>query len=179
MPTAAQLELPELGTLGFTVTLGDPTLAAEFTFENNPGEFLGGLGGVAAIGIAAAVAIPAYQDYTVRAKVSEGLNLAAGVKAAVTAYHQEHGSFPGPADAGALSVSENAGEYVDQVEVKPGSGRIVIEFIDGAIPDGGLLVLEPIVLPDGTITWNCGGTIAEEHLPASCRGGDVAIGEEV
>lgn len=169
MPTPAQLELPELGTLGFTISLGDPTLSAELTFENNPGEFLGGVGGVAMVGVVAAIAIPAYQDYTIRAKVSEGLNLSAGVKAGVTEYYFEHGQFPGSADVTALSINEDAGEYTESVIVEAGTGKIIIDFDAAEIPGGGQIVLEPEVLPDMYINWICSGSLPDKHLPAACR----------
>ena len=73
---------------------------------------------VAIIGILAAIAIPAYQDYTIRAQVSEGLNLAAGAKAAVTEYYQDQGVFPGDnVTAGIEDAANIEGKYVSQVEV--------------------------------------------------------------
>ncbi|MDX1518235.1 MAG: pilin, partial [Woeseiaceae bacterium] len=141
MPTPAQLGMPEIGTLAFNLNFGDPTLSAELVFENNPGEFLGGLGGVATAGILAAIAIPAYQDYTVRAKVAEGLNLAASVKAGVAEYYLEYGRYPDAHVAAAMSLDGDAGRYVDGVIVEPGSGRITIYFRDGEVPGGGELYL--------------------------------------
>jgi hypothetical protein len=74
MPTAAQLGLPERGTLGFSVNLGEPYLSLELAFESHPAEVLlaGGPGvAVAVAGIMAAVALPAYQDFAQRAQVAE------------------------------------------------------------------------------------------------------------
>jgi type IV pilus assembly protein PilA len=73
---------------------------------------------VAIIGILAAIAIPAYQDYTIRAQVSEGLNLSGGAKAAVTEYYQDQGTFPtSNAEAGLEAAANITGKYVATVTV--------------------------------------------------------------
>ena len=170
MPTAAQLGLPEEGTIGFTVSLGNPTLAAEFTFENNPAELLGSMSTVAVVGILAAIAIPAYEDYTTRAEISEGLSRSAAAKAVVTEYYVENGRFP-PADAAAeLSIPDVGGQYTRSVDVEPDTGVIEINYRDTVAGTGGQLFLEPMVGEDGQITWTCWGTFADKHLPAACRG---------
>lgn len=170
MPTAAQLDLPEAGAVAFTLNLGNPNISAELMFENNPFEILFGGGGsyIAIAGIAAAIAIPAYQDYTIRAKVSEGLNISAGLKAEVTEFYLDNGRFPGETEASGMSITVDAGRYVDAVLVESDTGSIVVVYKADAIPDGGELYLEPVV-EDGQVTWSCSGTIADKHLPAACR----------
>ena len=83
---------------------------------------------VAIIGILAAIAIPAYQDYTIRAQVSEGMNLAAAAKAAVAETYLNRGVAP--ADRTAAGMTANAtdteGKYVDQVNVT--NGEIIIRY---------------------------------------------------
>ncbi|MDJ0749309.1 MAG: pilin [Woeseiaceae bacterium] len=172
MPTARQLGLPRGGTLGFTISLGDPTLAAEFTFENNPAEFLGGVAGIAMVGIVAAIAIPAYQDYQTRARVSEALTLAAPAKAAVTEHYVTNGAFPGPIDAAAMSMPDDAGEHIRSIIIEPGSGRILIDLTDESVPGGGQLYLRPVPKDDGSLDWKCSATLADKHLPERCRGGE-------
>ena len=77
---------------------------------------------VAIIGILAAIAIPAYQDYTIRAQVSEGLNLSGGAKAAVTEFFQDRGSMPTDNDEAGLADADTEiqGKYVSSVEVTNG-----------------------------------------------------------
>ncbi len=169
MPTAAQLGLPRAGSASFQLSLGNPTLMAEMSFENNPVEMLGTMGGVAAAGIVAAIAIPAYQDYTIRARVAEGLNLAGGPKAAVTEHYFDRGAFPGSADAAAMSVPAGAGQYTDAIIVEPGTGIIVIRYTEEAVAGGGEIYLAPSVDAQGLITWGCSATLADKHLPAACR----------
>ena len=168
MPTAAQLDLPRKGALGLSVSLGNPTLAVELSYENNPVEVMGGMGGVAAVGILAAIAIPAYQDYTIRAKVSEGLNLAAGPKAAVTEFYLGSGRFPDAADADFLSSPAGAGEYTESIVVEPDTGVITIRYYVEAVPAGGEIYLIPYA-DSGALNWTCSATIEAKHVPAACR----------
>jgi hypothetical protein len=168
MPTVAQLGLPKKGTIGFTFSLGDPTLAAELTFESNPAEAFGGMGAVAMTGILAAIALPAYQDYTVRAEISTGLSLAASTKVGVTAFYQDNGTYPDGENAELLSIPESAGEYVSSVIVEPDTGTIIIDYFDTVGPDGGQIWMQPSA-DEGFVTWTCQGTFEEKHLPAMCR----------
>ncbi|HFC4837688.1 TPA: pilin, partial [Neisseria gonorrhoeae] len=76
---------------------------------------------IAIVGILAAVALPAYQDYTARAQVSEAILLAEGQKSAVTEYYLNHGIWPeNNGSAGVAASSKIIGKYVKQVEVKNG-----------------------------------------------------------
>ena len=76
---------------------------------------------VAIIGILAAIAIPAYQDYTIRAQVSEGLNLTGACKAAVTEFYQDTGGFPTDnTEAGLANAADIEGKYTVSVTVEAG-----------------------------------------------------------
>ncbi|HGN6792842.1 TPA: pilin, partial [Neisseria gonorrhoeae] len=76
---------------------------------------------IAIVGILAAVALPAYQDYTARAQVSEAILLAEGQKSAVTEYYLNHGEWPKDnGDAGVASASSIKGKYVESVTVEKG-----------------------------------------------------------
>jgi type IV pilus assembly protein PilA len=129
---------------------------------------------VAIIGILAAIAIPAYQDYTIRAQVSEGLNLSGGAKAAVTEYYQDRGSMPGSnTEAGLAGATEIQGKYVDQVSVGT-SGLIEVQYGNDAhqVISGANLNLRPDTSHPGSVAWICetGATVIEnKHLPAACR----------
>ena len=128
---------------------------------------------VAIIGILAAIAIPAYQDYTIRAQVSEGLNLAGGAKAAVSEYTMDRGSWPiNNLQAGLSPQGEIQGKYVSQVLVAS-SGIIQVTYGNEAhkILNTSVLELSPFTNA-GSIEWDCRAgtpTIADKHLPAACR----------
>ena len=127
---------------------------------------------VAIIGILAAIAIPAYQDYTIRAQVSEGLNLAGGAKAAVSEYTMDRGVFPTTNLLAGLSANAGdiSGKYVSGVSV--GAAGLVTVTYGGdahAIIDTKTLLMTPQTNP-GSIEWVCSSaTIDNKHLPAACR----------
>ena len=134
---------------------------------------------VAIIGILAAIAIPAYQDYTIRAQVSEGLNLAGGAKAAVTEYFQDRGVLPATnLLAGIEAAGAIQGKYVDNVgvgtdaEAAQADGVIAVGFGNDAHATlaPGILLLTPNTARAGSVAWVCTGVgIANKHLPAACR----------
>jgi len=127
---------------------------------------------VAIIGILAAIAIPAYQDYTIRAQVSEGLSLSGGAKVAVTEFYQDRGVFPTTnLEAGIETNTNIRGKYVNDVAVAAGGVVTVTYGYDAhLLINGESIVLTPID-QIGSIEWGClsGGAIADKHLPAACR----------
>jgi type IV pilus assembly protein PilA len=125
---------------------------------------------VAIIGILAAVAIPAYQDYTIRAKVTEGLSLASAGKTAVSEFFASNGSLPSTnASAGLSQPQSISGNDVGSVEVGD-EGVITVTFSSATADiDGSTLLLTPDTVSGG-VTWNCtGGDLAAKYRPSSCR----------
>ena len=146
---------------------------------------------VAIIGILAAIAIPAYQNYTIRAQVTEGLSLADSWKTAVGEFFTEYGNFPSSSNAtgnasGAIAITgSTSGKYVTNVNVSTG-GAIVIQYGNQANAkiNGSTLVLNPATDSAGDVIWVCGSaatpgnvttvaniasTVASQYLPASCH----------
>ncbi|EPH8063932.1 pilin, partial [Neisseria gonorrhoeae] len=112
---------------------------------------------IAIVGILAAVALPAYQDYTARAQVSEAILLAEGQKSAVTEYYLNNGEWPKDNDsAGVASASKIIGKYVKQVEVKNGvvTAQMASSNVNKEIKDKRLSLWAR--RQDGSVKWFCG-----------------------
>ncbi|HGG9311785.1 TPA: pilin [Neisseria meningitidis] len=153
---------------------------------------------IAIVGILAAVALPAYQDYTARAQVSEAILLAEGQKSAVTEYYLNHGKWPdGNSDAGVASSSEIKGKYVEKVEVAKGviTATMLSTGVNKEIQGKKLSLWAK--RQAGSVKWFCGqpvtraananatnddvtadnGTdkkIDTKHLPSTCRDASTA-----
>jgi len=148
---------------------------------------------VAIIGILAAIAIPAYQDYTIRAQVSEGMTLAAAAKAAVAETFLNTGIAPVDRTEAGMSanIDDTYGKYVGAVEVT--NGVITVHYNGVNIHDkidGNTVELVPYVTEDDSVAWVCGGAdignitapnnntmgdaggsadLLSKYLPAACR----------
>lgn len=120
---------------------------------------------VAIIGILAAVAIPAYQDYTVRAKVTEAMNIAAGAKTAVAEFYQSEGTWP--ADAAAAGIEATTSTNVSGLTVT-GNGVITVTTQNLGTGITGAIVLTPDITGN-TFDWACSTTLDNKYVPANCR----------
>lgn len=122
---------------------------------------------VAIIAILAAIALPAYQDYTKRAHVSEGLSLAGGAKASVTEFYSSMGHFPtNNASAGLATSTDIKGNAVTSVAVN--GGKITITYND-KVDNGKTVIMSPQA-GNGGVTWTCTqGDLDDKYRPANCR----------
>jgi len=126
---------------------------------------------VAIIAILAAIAIPAYQNYLIRAEVSEGMSLTTAAKESVWEYTSDHGTYPTDnKQAGVVSATSISGKYVSKVTVT--NGQIIATFNSTASNiniHNATFVLSPITAT-GSVIWTCGGsTVQPRYLPSSCR----------
>ncbi|QBK53131.1 pilin [Neisseria gonorrhoeae] len=147
---------------------------------------------IAIVGILAAVALPAYQDYTARAQVSEAILLAEGQKSAVTEYYLNHGEWPeNNTSAGvASSPTDIKGKYVEKVEVAKGvvTATMKSDGVNKEIQGKRLSLWAK--REDGSVKWFCGQPVQRDdgkadndavaddknnngidtkHLPSTCR----------
>ena len=131
---------------------------------------------VAIIGILAAVALPAYQDYTVRAKVSEIVLAASGPKTAVAEYFQSKGVMP-PTDT-AAGIATSASKYVTSVTYTlAGATGVITAFANGTNVGGGVIDTDGVTLTGtgststGVVDWVCAkvGAMPAKYVPSTCR----------
>ena len=154
---------------------------------------------VAIIGILAAIAIPAYQDYTIRSQVTEGLNLAGDLKAGVAEWYAQSGEWPVDETSLGVVAAQKTGKYVTDVSVDNGTITVTYGLQANSKIDTLTLALQPFLSDNADVIWRCGKasadagwkqpadlgstgatasnnsvaatTIADKYVPASCRTG--------
>ncbi len=144
---------------------------------------------VSIIGILAAISLPAYQSYIVRAQIAEAITLATDLKKEIKDVYQNKGAFPvNNREAGVPEAKYLIGNYVQRIDIE--NGAIQIEFGNKANKQiaNTVLSLQPLIVPQSPtspMSWNCGNSeppkgmkavgenrtsISREFLPYSCRG---------
>jgi len=134
---------------------------------------------IAILGILIAIALPAYQDYTVRAKVTEGLNLAASAKLASSETRLSNGTWP--ANSGAAGYTDASTALVTSVSI-PSAQNITITYSAATAEiSGNTLNLRGSIGTGGVVRWEClasgktslfggtAGTLLPKYAPANCR----------
>jgi len=126
------------------------------------------VGLIAPIGILAAVALPAYQDYTIRAKVSEALATAAPARTAVHAYIMQRNAVPRSLDEAGVEVPPT--RTVQSVAINPRDATLTVTLAFSPLAGKTILLVPQRSGANNTITWACRpGTVPRKYLPASCR----------
>ncbi len=124
---------------------------------------------VAIIGILAAIAIPAYQDYMVRAKITEGLGFAAASKTAVAEYRQTMNAWPSTNAMAGLEGTMNS-QYVNSVTVGA-NGVITVAMNPTTSGASGNIAFIPTFV-NSAVGWSCSSastTVVDKYLPSNCR----------
>ena len=143
---------------------------------------------VAIIGILAAIAIPAYQDYTIRAQVIEAMSLTSGMKGSIDEYFKDRGVFPADNEAAGTPLPEQMiGNYVTEILVEGGAMHVQFGNYANARIENKILSIRPLIVPGSPLTpvsWNCGlreppngmqavgenrTTIEPKYVPSACR----------
>jgi type IV pilus assembly protein PilA len=138
---------------------------------------------VAIIGILAAIAIPAYQNYTIRAQITEGLNLADGWKTAIAEYYANYGVWPNVSNL--AGTSNSVSKYVSTVTVTSGTIQITYGQQVNQKVSGSGLAITPWTNANNDIIWICGSaatpasassggaagtnSVSPQYLPSSCH----------
>ena len=143
---------------------------------------------IAIIGVLAAIAIPAYQDYTIRAQATEGLTISTAVQAAVVDYFDQTGNWPTAMTGGGTALnyaSAPTGTYVSGITTSGGAITITYGNKANAQINGSTLSLNVFVTTAGDVAWVCGNnpnspsgaskigaggtTVANKYLPKNCQ----------
>ena len=123
---------------------------------------------IAILGILIAIALPAYQDYTIRTKNTECLNVAAAAKLAVSETAQDRGSLGGVTEDN-TGYSFAASDYCAEVKVEDGGSITMVTKSTGAATPAVHTLIPEMAQGSGRIEWDCNSTAPDSQIPAECR----------
>ncbi|WP_455228532.1 pilin [Kingella denitrificans] len=127
---------------------------------------------IAIIGILAAIALPAYQDYVARAQATEALKSTEGLKTDLGVFYWQTGRFPAAGSPIINAAAELQGKYFPAggAQIAPDTGVITVTFATGA-NSGKNVEITPTPNPKNRqiIMWRCSGTVGSNRLPTSCQ----------
>ncbi|MGK0500798.1 MAG: type IV pilus assembly protein PilA [Oceanicoccus sp.] len=126
---------------------------------------------IAIIGILAAVALPAYQDYVKRSKLTEVMILASKDKLSASEYFMSVGTWPADAASAGISTEESQSVYISAIEFATTPSTATITYtLEAAISDGATFVFEGTGGENSGVSWTCtGGDLDSKYRPANCR----------
>jgi len=170
LPSARDVNLPKSGSYGFQISVSDRQVFAELMYEQNPVEFVFGqsLGSVAAIGILAAIAVPAYQDYTIRAKVSESYHQTMPLRRSIENYWMKNGQYPPQQEVDQYDFDSITANSIMRIDVIPKTGTLVLTLRGHAQLDNKRLTIQPRKSEHG-LDWVCRGEVSMKYRPRECR----------
>ena len=170
LATPIEANIPEENSYGLKVTSSETHLAFELNYESNPYEFLlagSAYQGVAVVGILASVALPAYQDYTVRAAVVEGYSKATQVQYELDEFEIKNGRYPNEAEIKAKGFDKRHGKYSIKVEANTGEIKLKINNIKLRSYNKDISLVPP--KQGVSIRWTCKTKMLHKYRPIQCR----------
>jgi hypothetical protein len=170
LPSPRELGLPDSGSAGFQIASSPNQLAVELVYESNPLELLmamGGLGTLTSAGIAAAVAIPAFEEYQNKAEIATELAEVQQLQQELIMFYVDQGRFPTAEEAQSLLSTLPGGGNMD-LSLEPDTGSISAQIYVPGLSGGNLLIITPRLGDGGYIDWDCeGSTLDPAHLETS------------
>jgi Tfp pilus assembly protein PilE len=189
LPSADALQLPRQGLLGTQLHASADDIGLDLIYQQTPYEIVGSSSftSLAVAGMLAAVALPAYQDYTVKAHVAAAHAAAAAMQQSVEAYYAKHHKMPRSADDLDMDGSAMDLTYISAIQFEDNAIAVTLDTSAGAQVDERVLMLSAYRGADGTLLWQCGNapppaqakalgadsgegtSVDEKYLPAACR----------
>lgn len=128
---------------------------------------------VAIVGVLASIALPSYQSYTARAKVSEILVFASPATSAITEYYMATGQLPTTVGQASINTDANQSNFVSAITFSTTATTATVAYTLANIGVTGDIAFVATVNGDGLVQWSCSSaatTVSDNYLPMNCRG---------
>lgn len=167
LPTVHEANLPKKGAYGVKLSATENQLALELSFESNPLEVLfagNSYAGFMMTGILASIAMPAYEDYTIKVQVQSGLFNAYAIKSQLEIFKLENGHYPSAEEVEGLDQSTWRNKNY-HIKIDSETGNIVVSYTHGRL-NSDLRLVRP---EKGKTSWECSSELKRKYLPLKCK----------